>query len=385
MPEVLPDIGDMQSISGDDNNSYGPLRSTGLGVIEQELPYPIVGRLNSKFYPLNPDQPPCSYYMKTGTCRFGPSCRFNHPEDQSMRLNAAGYPLHPEESDCVEFTSTGVCQFGAICKFNHPEGVATKSALEIATKGLGGMQNESRGASAPTQNESGGTSAPASAASELNSSGLPIRSNQLPCAFYLRTGTCRFGSTCKFDHPEGAGNNSNAKASDNLYIKGLPPNITDDLLKQIFGAYGTVVSTKVMPPRSPDMKESVACVRMVDVEQATWIVQNLNGNIPVGLETPVMVKYADGGVYSVAPNLNSLGYPLRPGSTVCMFYLRNGMCKFGATCKNDHPELGSGAHTTAQLALLDTSTAMPQQPDSEGTRRHGWDIPGTTSSTNDLT
>merc|ERR1719436_2229191 len=97
----------------------------------------------------------------------------------------------------------------------------------------------------------------------LNSAGLPIRPNQLPCAFYLRTGTCRFGSTCKFDHPEGAGNNSNAKGSegtppsDNLYIKGLPPNITEGSIKQVFGASGSVASTKVMPPRSPDTKESV--------------------------------------------------------------------------------------------------------------------------------
>merc|ERR1712187_96805 len=31
--------------------------------------------------------------------------------------------------------------------------------------------------------------------------GYPLRPGETPCAFYLRTGICKFNS-CKFDHPE---------------------------------------------------------------------------------------------------------------------------------------------------------------------------------------
>merc|ERR1719236_314330 len=35
--------------------------------------------------------------------------------------------------------------------------------------------------------------------------------------------------------------------SENLYMKGLPPETTDDMLRGVFGQYGTVQSTKVLP------------------------------------------------------------------------------------------------------------------------------------------
>ena len=30
-------------------------------------------------YPERPDEPDCSYYMRTGVCGFGANCKFNHP------------------------------------------------------------------------------------------------------------------------------------------------------------------------------------------------------------------------------------------------------------------------------------------------------------------
>jgi hypothetical protein len=40
------------------------------------------------------------YYMKTGTCKFGVTCKFHHPRDQAeisgrVALNTLGYPLRP--------------------------------------------------------------------------------------------------------------------------------------------------------------------------------------------------------------------------------------------------------------------------------------------------
>mmetsp|Transcript_128890 Transcript_128890/g.241075 ORF Transcript_128890/g.241075 Transcript_128890/m.241075 type:complete len:310 (-) Transcript_128890:56-985(-) len=78
---------------------------------------------------------------------------------------------------------------------------------------------------------------------------------------------------------------------DNLYIKGLPVGTTEDTVKKIFGAYGTIVSTRVLP--TPDGADNAAAlVKFGDVSQAAWLVENLNGNIPSGLMTPVTVRYA---------------------------------------------------------------------------------------------
>lgn len=37
---------------------------------------------------------------------------------------------------------------------------------------------------------------------QLNSSGLPLRPGEPACSFFLRRGVCAFGLTCKFHHPE---------------------------------------------------------------------------------------------------------------------------------------------------------------------------------------
>lgn len=38
-------------------------------------------------YPERPGEPDCSYYMRTGSCSYGPRCRFNHPRDHGTVRN----------------------------------------------------------------------------------------------------------------------------------------------------------------------------------------------------------------------------------------------------------------------------------------------------------
>jgi len=82
--------------------------------------------------------------------------------------------------------------------------------------------------------------------------------------------------------------------SDNLYISDLPPEITDAGVQAIFGAYGNITSLKVIPPKQPGQK-GAALVRFGSVQEASWIVDNLNGNMPEGLNEPIQVKYANSG------------------------------------------------------------------------------------------
>lgn len=54
----------------------------------------------SKEFPQRPDQPECQYFMRTGDCKFGSSCRYHHPVDAvppktGLVLSSIGLPLRP--------------------------------------------------------------------------------------------------------------------------------------------------------------------------------------------------------------------------------------------------------------------------------------------------
>jgi len=92
----------------------------------------------------------------------------------------------------------------------------------------------------------------------------------------------------------GKGGGGKDKGSgDNLYIAGLPADATDESIRQIFGQYGVVSRCKVLPDNGSPAR--VALVQMGAPEQAEWLVWNLDGNIPLGLEQVVQVKYHAGG------------------------------------------------------------------------------------------
>jgi len=40
--------------------------------------------MESEPYPEHPGEPDCSYYIRTGLCRFGATCRFNHPPNRKL-------------------------------------------------------------------------------------------------------------------------------------------------------------------------------------------------------------------------------------------------------------------------------------------------------------
>lgn len=51
-------------------------------------------------FPERPDQPECSYYLKTGDCKFKFTCKYHHPKNRLPKqppyaLNDKGLPLRP--------------------------------------------------------------------------------------------------------------------------------------------------------------------------------------------------------------------------------------------------------------------------------------------------
>ncbi|KAJ0258084.1 Zinc finger CCCH domain-containing protein 32 [Hirschfeldia incana] len=78
-------------------------------------------------FPERPGELECQYYLKTGDCKFGTSCKFHHPRDRvpprpNCDLSAVGLPIRPGVQRCTFYVQNGFCKFGSTCKFDHPVG-----------------------------------------------------------------------------------------------------------------------------------------------------------------------------------------------------------------------------------------------------------------------
>ncbi|KAF2284878.1 hypothetical protein GH714_031830 [Hevea brasiliensis] len=193
------------------------------------------GMAPSSTYPDRPGEPDCVYYLRTGLCGYGSNCRFNHP------------PAAQDEKSCPYYLRTGSCKFGVACKFHHPQPAPLGAGLPLTEPAGSGPMGSSTAPSSglpyvgglptwslvrapyvsgprlqgpqaympvvlsPTQgvfpaqgwNTYVGNLSPLSSASVLGSNlftTLGIKGQPI-CSNYSMYGICKFGPTCRFDHP----------------------------------------------------------------------------------------------------------------------------------------------------------------------------------------
>jgi hypothetical protein len=104
---------------------------------------------------------------------------------------------------------------------------------------------------------------------------FPIRPNEPICQYFMKHGTCKFGQACKFNHPPQMAGTGGLVSNGNAVFVSLPMGTKPD---------GT---------------------------QGLW---STGGN--------------DSGVQIL---------PQRPDEPNCIYFLKNGRCKYGATCRYHHP------------------------------------------------
>mmetsp|Transcript_23446 Transcript_23446/g.35391 ORF Transcript_23446/g.35391 Transcript_23446/m.35391 type:complete len:269 (+) Transcript_23446:63-869(+) len=80
-----------------------------------------------------------------------------------------------------------------------------------------------------------------------------------------------------------------APPSDHVVIGNLPADLDDDAFKQCFEAYGTIKWIKLFSGKGGATKNGM--IEFDSIDEATWLVENLDGNVPLGLETEVSVKF----------------------------------------------------------------------------------------------
>ncbi|XP_043722092.1 zinc finger CCCH domain-containing protein ZFN-like isoform X2 [Telopea speciosissima] len=327
-------------------------------------------------FPERSGEPDCAYYLRTGLCRFGMTCRFNHPPNRKLAVAAArirgGYPERIGQPECQYYLKTGMCKFGATCKFHHPRDKA----------GIAGIV-------------------------PLNFLGYPLRPNEEECAYYLRTGQCKFGSTCKFHHPQPSSTMVSLRGSpvyppvhspttpgQQSYPGGMtnwPPSRASFIPTPRWqgpSSYAQLILPQGVVPvpswnayslgsvsSSESLQQTVGTSQFYGSSRqndASAGAQGIfpsyrSGSVPVGLyslqrenvfperpdqpECQFYMKTGDCKFGSVCrfhhprerqipvPDcmLSPLGLPLRPGEPLCMFYSRYSICKFGPNCKFDHP------------------------------------------------
>lgn len=84
---------------------------------------------------------------------------------------------------------------------------------------------------------------------------------------------------------------SNAPPSDNVYVKGLPPNWTHDDLKVYFSQFGHIIECRLL--HANKSTSSGALIRFLSDTEATAAVTRGNGRMLVGVATPLVVRYAE--------------------------------------------------------------------------------------------
>ncbi|KAL3829363.1 hypothetical protein ACJIZ3_018165 [Penstemon smallii] len=181
--------------------------------------------LNFYGYPLRPGEKECSYYVKTGNCKFGVTCKYDHPQPAPGPLAAPAAAVYPTVQSPVQSSQ----QYGGVIPGNWPVGrppMIPQSSYVPGSYGpmllppgvvpVPGWTPYPAPASPSTQQPTVGAAGPIygipqmspsytgpylSIAGPLKEHAFPKRPGQPKCQYYLRTGDCKFVSTCKYHHP----------------------------------------------------------------------------------------------------------------------------------------------------------------------------------------
>lgn len=141
------------------------------------------------------------------------------------------------------------------------------------------------------------------------------------CRDYLRTGRCKYGDSCKYHHPPNVLNGGGVKSPLNPGDPPFPIRPSEPPC-QYFIKHGTCKFGQACkfnhPPLSPKQRSSSA----------------------------------DG--VSMPPGATETLLPQRPMEPDCIYFLRNGRCKYGASCKYHHPTT-TNYNASAKKKLKDRS------------------------------
>ncbi|KAJ6812295.1 zinc finger CCCH domain-containing protein 65-like [Iris pallida] len=362
-------------------------------------------------YPLRPGEPDCDHYVRTGGCRYGAGCRFNHPPDKikaKVKVKKSAEPGQGVEEKEEETSSEmGAQTESKMAAKEKKKATSSKSNGKLECKYYltpGGCKN---GKECKYVHHEKNEEVPV----ELNFLGLPIRPGMKECDYYMRTGGCKYSTNCRNHHPDptavsrqdphsryqNGGSQQHALPAQ-MPMTSWPLQGTPSEPVTYLNARPSFFPGYYLPPH-PNMQWN-SYQAPINTSYATGPhmqhPSNMKDNRKAG--APV-TKKAQTSEYPEKPgqpecpffmktgsckfkgackfhhpksrlpktpivNLNPVGLPLRPDQSVCTNYSRHGICKYGRSCRYHHPmdSRPSGspiAVTTGQNGFRDNSV-QPQ-------------------------
>ncbi|XP_054791282.1 zinc finger CCCH domain-containing protein 67-like isoform X1 [Prosopis cineraria] len=287
-------------------------------------------------YPVRPEAEDCAFYLKTGTCKFGFNCKFNHPLRKKIKVVKEKGKEREEsgersgQTECKYYLKSGGCKYGKACKFNHTRGKCSPTTIL-----------------------------------ELNFLGLPIRLGEKECPYYMRTGSCKFGANCKFNHPDpttvgGSDPPSTFANGGAVSLQGVSqPSIPSWSSPRTFNETAPFVPMMIPPvqgvsPQSSDWNGYQAPVYLPE--------RTMHPPSPYIVNSPAI----ETNVFMHHPKQMQVEeFPERPGEPECSYYLKTGHCKFKSNCKFHHPKNRS----TRPLCTL-SDKGLPLRPQDQSVCSH---------------
>ncbi|KAK9091986.1 hypothetical protein Syun_026897 [Stephania yunnanensis] len=190
-------------------------------------------QLNIIGLPMRKEEKPCPYYMRNGSCKFGVACKFHHPQPQPV---GAPSPLSGTNTAYGSFASPMAAQSGLPYSgglhmwsvprappyisgprmqgpqgyvpmvISPPQGILPAQQGWNTYTGIMGsaMPNTVLGSNLLYNSQSPGDLGSGEQAQLLPTSipSFPERPDQPECQYYMRNGSCKFGSNCKYHHPK---------------------------------------------------------------------------------------------------------------------------------------------------------------------------------------
>ncbi|KAL3654948.1 hypothetical protein CASFOL_000734 [Castilleja foliolosa] len=315
--------GNAENVEDENENGLGFMENAGGAATR-------VGRYNNQSnnnkrvsYPMRPDAENCAFYMRSGSCKFGSTCKFNHPprrKNQGVKERSNFNEENSEragQTECKYYLTPGGCKYGKDCKFSHGSDLSSNLSYSV----------------------------------EFNFLGLPIRPGEKECPYYMRTGTCKYGTSCRFHHPEptsvggadspsGYGNDGSIPSqlvSSSVSSRSSPRafNETSSLTPVLFS------QAQGAPTSDSDWNSYQAATYPTSERSLPMPPAFALNNLLTDINIPMQHQH-DMGLEE---------YPERPGAPVCVFFIKTGDCKFKSNCKFHHPKThNSNARTDFSLS-----------------------------------
>ncbi|KAL8490664.1 hypothetical protein ACS0TY_022607 [Phlomoides rotata] len=311
-------------------------------------------------YPERFGQPVCEYYMRTGMCKFGASCKYHHPKhglgsSAAISVNVYGYPLRPGEKECSYYIKTGQCKFGVTCKFHHPQpaGIQVPPAPAHTPGPFAGPPAMPTPALYPTVQS---PSLQSSQQYGVIPGNWPVPRPMLPGSYVpgsygpmlLAPGVVPVPGWTPYPaqvSPVASPSAQHTVGAGPVYgITQFPPSST--------GYTGPYLPSTSAGPSSSSQHERAFPERPGQPECQYYL---RTGDCKYG----PTCKYhhpPEWRMQNTTFSLSPMGLPLRSGAPLCSQYAQNGVCRFGPSCKFDHP-MRMLSYTSSASSLSDLSVA----------------------------